>query len=309
MDLDVIQREAFSAKMRRDPTFYCCYPHPNFPAISITGDSCSLNCKHCSHRYLRSMVPCVTPDSLISTCFRLASNGVRGLLLSGGYNSDGYIPFEPFLDAIEQVKRETGLFISAHTGLVPEWLARELGRAGVDLADFDLIGSDETIKLVLGVDRTVDDYRSSLRALNRHVPHVVPHICIGLHAGEVKGEREALRMAAEIEPEELVLLVLVPTIGTEFERIIGPSPDVVGEIVAEARLRFPRIALALGCMRPRDSRRNEIELQALRSGVDRMEIPSGDTIKAAHAMGLNVKELRACCAVPDEFLREWDVHG
>ncbi len=309
MDLGAIQREAFLAKARRDPTFYCCYPHPNFPTISITGDSCSLSCKHCSRHYLRSMVPCTTPDALFSTCLDLASNGARGVLLSGGYNSDGYISFEPFLDAIERVKRETGLFISAHTGLVPSWLARELGHAGVDLADFDLVGSDETIKLVLGVDRTAEDYRSSLHALNRHVPHVVPHICIGLHAGEVKGEREALQIAAEIEPKELVLLVLVPTIGTEFERVFGPSPAVVGELVADARLRFPMAMLALGCMRPRDARRDEIELQALRSGIDRIEIPGERTIEAARAMGLNVKYLHSCCAVPEELLGKWNAHG
>ena len=296
-----IQHRAFSIKLKRGPTFFSCYPHPKFQTISITGDECALNCKHCNRRYLRHMLPCLTPDVLFTTCLNLASNGARGVLLSGGYNSEGYVPFEPFLDSIERVKRETGLFISAHTGLVPGWLAHELGRVGVDLADFDLIGDDETIKLVLGIDRTVEDYRRSLHVLKHSLPHIVPHICIGLHAGEIKGERAALEFAAEINPHALVLLVLVPTPGTGFEHITEPSPAEVGELIAEARLKFPMAMLALGCMRPRDAGRVELELQALRSGVDRMEVPSEQTIEAARKLGLRVLRLDACCSVPSEL--------
>jgi hypothetical protein len=126
----------------------------------------------------------------------------------------------------------------------------------------------------------------------------VPHICIGLHAGEIKGEREALELASEISPKALVLLVLVPTIGTKFEHINGPSSMEVGELIAETRLKFPNTTLALGCMRPRNVKRVELELQALRSGVDRIEIPHKQTLKAAREFGLQVGRLDACCAVP-----------
>lgn len=299
---DELQSRAFSVKFKRDPTFFACYPHPRFPVLSITGRKCALNCKHCGRRYLEHMRPCLTPDTLFTTCAELAANGARGLLISGGYNNEGYVPFEPFLDAIERVKRETGLFINAHTGLVPSWLARELGRAGIDLADFDLIGDDETIKLVLGIDRTVEDYRNSMKALKRSLPYVVPHICVGLHAGEIRGELKALEVAAEINPQSLVMLVLLPTSGTGFEHVAGPSPEAVGETIAEARLKLPETMLALGCMRPRDSRRVEFEFQALSSGIDRVELPSEQTLEAARRIGLNVRKLDMCCAVPDELV-------
>jgi lipoyl synthase len=287
-------------KLAKDPTFYACYPHPRFPTISITGDSCAFSCKHCGGRYLQQMIHCSAPDVLLKTCLKLASDGSRGVLLSGGYNEEGYVPFEPFLDAIEQVKHETGLFISAHTGLMPGWLAREIGRAGVDLADFDLIGDDETIKEVLGIERTVKDHRRTLLELNRCLPHVVPHVCIGLHAGELRGELVALDIVAGLNFSTLVLLVLNPTIGTKFEEVSQPAPSVIGEVVARARLRLPNATLALGCMRPRGDERVEIELQALRSGIDRVEIPERRTIEAARALGLNIKRLEACCAVPTE---------
>lgn len=300
--IDELQSRAFSVKFKRDPTFFTCYPHPRFPVLSITGRECALNCKHCGRRYLEHMTPCLTPDTLSTTCVELAANGARGLLISGGYNNEGYVPFEPFLDAIERVKRETGLFISAHTGLVPSWLAHELGKAGIDLADFDLIGDDETIELVLGIDRTVEDYRHAMKALKRSLPYVAPHICVGLHAGDVKGERRALEVAAEINPQALVMLVIVPTSGTSFEHVAGPSPEAVGEIIAEARIKLPETILALGCMRPRDTRRADFELQALRSGIDRVELPSERTLETARKIGLQVQRLDTCCAVPNELV-------
>jgi uncharacterized radical SAM superfamily protein len=290
--------------MAKDPNFYACYPHPGFPTVSITGDSCALRCKHCNRHYLKRMIHSSRPDVLRRTCIKLASGGARGVLLSGGYNEEGYVPFEPFLDAIERVKQETGLFISAHTGLMPGWLVREMAEAGVDLADFDLIGDDRTIREVLGIERRVEDYRRTLIELDRWVHHVVPHICVGLHAGKLRGELAALDVIADLNLSALVLLVLNPTIGTIFEDVDQPAPHLVGEVVARARLKLPNATIALGCMRPRGAERMDIELQALRSGIDRMEIPDRRTIEAARAMGLNVKRLEACCAVPIEKFEE-----
>ena len=282
----------------RGGKFLACYPGSRFPALSITGTKCALSCKHCGRHYLKNMIDCLKPDVLFTTCSRLAANGARGVLISGGYNNEGYLPLEPFLEAIARVKRELGLFLNVHTGLVPHALARELGRVGVDMASVDLIGSDETIELVLGIEKTTRDYEQTLNKLKQAVPHVVPHICIGLHEGRIEGETKALKIAAKIRPAALVFLVLVPTMGTHFEKVNPPSPSEVGRLIASARLKFPKATIALGCMRPRGDKRAEFELQALRSGVDRIEIPSERTIKAARELGLDVQRLEACCAVP-----------
>ena len=37
-----------------------------YPAISITGESCELNCGHCSGKLLKSMIPASTPEALIA---------------------------------------------------------------------------------------------------------------------------------------------------------------------------------------------------------------------------------------------------
>lgn len=290
------------ARLKDSPTLHACYPHPRFPTISITGDECALNCKHCGRRYLRHMIPCTSPDLLFEACSKAASNGARGVLLSGGYNSEGYVPFEPFLDAIERVKRETGLFLNIHTGLMPYWLSRELGRVGVDMASVDVVGSDETVKFVIGLEKTRHDYERVLRNLSSAIPHVVPHVCIGLHGGEIKGEREAIEISARANVSMLVFLIIIPTPSTPFQGIRVPNPSTVGELIAEARARMPDTVLTLGCMRPRDSSRTEFELAALRAGVDRMEIPSGQTLKAARELGFQVKRIDACCAVPNELV-------
>jgi len=279
--------------------FYACYPNPRFPAISITGESCALSCKHCNHHYLHSMIPCPFPDLLFKTCVKLEKNGARGVLLSGGYNSEGYVPFEPFLDEIGKIKRETGLFISAHTGLVPDRLAKDLGRAGVDQADFDLIGEDDTIRSVLGLDRRVEDFEKAMNALDNALSHVAPHVCIGLHGGELMGEQRAIEMAAKIDPSVLVLLVMIPTKGTAFEEVSSPPLERVEEVLKLARQTLPETEIALGCMRPR-SGRGELELAALRVGVSRIELPAQATIKAAEKMGLQVQKLDACCSVPPD---------
>jgi uncharacterized radical SAM superfamily protein len=244
------------------------------------------------------MIPCPQPDVLFKTCLRFAENGAKGVLISGGYNKEGWVPLDGFIDAIERVKRETGLFLNVHTGLVPPVLAEELGRAGVDMASVDLIGSNETVELVLGIKKTTRDYELALKELSRFVSYVVPHICIGLHEGKIRGETGALEVAAKIRPTSLVFLVMTPTAGTRFEKVLPPSPVEVGRVIADARHKFPNATLALGCMRPRGDKRIEYELQALHSGVDRIEIPSERTIEVARKFGYDVRRLEACCAVP-----------
>lgn len=297
--------QAFQTKLNRDPTLLACYPHPKFPTLSITGTWCALSCKHCNRYYLRSMTPCVTPEAFYRECLKRFKNGARGALISGGYNSEGWVPLEGFLDAIERVKRETGLFLNAHLGLAPDWLVRELGRVGLDMVSFDLIGSDETVRLILGIQKKVKDYERVLRVLERSIPRVVPHICIGLHEGEIKGERKALEMAAKANISGLVFLVLIPTSGTAFQNVSPPEPAEVGKIIAEARLKFPETPLALGCMRPRTNNRAEFEIQAIKSGIDRMELPSSSAIEASRKLGLHVKKLEACCGIPTEVARRW----
>jgi len=43
----------------------------DFPAVSLTGRSCSLLCKHCYSRLLERVYPATTPNELISLISKL----------------------------------------------------------------------------------------------------------------------------------------------------------------------------------------------------------------------------------------------
>lgn len=278
--------------------FLACYPQPAFPSVSLTGTKCDLSCKHCMGKYLRFMIPCEKPEELLRVGFELAAQGAKGLLISGGYNSAGYVPLEPFLGALRLLKKETGLFLNLHTGLVPKGLVQELAEIEVDMVSFDLVGDGETVEMVSGIRRGPEEYGAVLAELLSSIPHVVPHLCLGLHAGRMVGESRAIRMLMELEVRSVVFLVLIPTRGTPFERVPPPQLVEVERIFTEARERLPRAELILGCMRPGGRYREKLDELALRKGFSRIALPSPRTVGLAKEMGLEVERLEGCCAIP-----------
>jgi len=182
----------------------------------------------------------------------LEAKGGVGILVSGGSNSEGRVPLERFYDALNWVKNNTGLIVNVHTGLLDRRHAEEIASSGVDIVSVDVVGSNDTIRRVYGLWARVENYLETLHVLKEaNVPHVVPHICVGLDYGEVKGEIEALKMAEEIKPETIVLLGLIPTPGTPMEGIEPPSKEDFSMIAAKAKTLCPEASVALGCMRPR----------------------------------------------------------
>jgi hypothetical protein len=73
-------------------------------------------------------------------------------------------------------------------------------------------------------------------------------------------------------------------------------------VVERARRLMPETELALGCMRPREDGKSEVELAALRAGVRRIVLPSEATIDAARREGFKVVRLEACCSLPRAYL-------
>ncbi len=291
-------KDAFLKKFNRSENFYAYYPYPKFPSVSITGKACAMNCKHCGRQYLKHMVSCTTPDELYRKCLVFDEKGFKGVLVSGGYNSSGWVPLEGFIDILARIKHETNLAINVHCGLVPTALARDLGKAGIDVVSFDLIGADESIKEVIGIEKRVEDYERSLDALVESVSCVVPHITIGLHGGKLLGEERALEIASSRRISALVFLVLVPTAGTAFEKARPPAAEEAGKLISAARLKRPDIPIMLGCMRPRLL---EYEIAALNAGVDGIVMPRQETLKGAKNLGMIVQSVEGCCAVPLGF--------
>ena len=279
-------------------------PGKKFPAISITGSQCFLNCKHCNKHYLELMMNADTPKKLIAVCQKLEEDGAVGCLISGGFDENFALPFKPFLSALSHIKRNTNLVLNVHTGLISKELAEKLGEIEIDIISFDIVGDTETIKQVYGMDKTPLDYLQSLKALKEaNIKYIAPHICIGLNFGKISGEIEALKLIKELNPYLIVLLALVPTKDTPMENIKLEN-EKISKIIAITRLMFPITPISLGCMRPGGIFRKQLDLLAFQAGITRIEIPSNSLIKYANNNGYVIKKIDSCCALPSEFERK-----
>ncbi|RLF11799.1 MAG: radical SAM protein [Thermoprotei archaeon] len=267
-----------------------------FPSFSVTGDFCALRCEHCDASLLTSMIPTITPDALFEACKKVKEKGGRGVLVSGGCLSNGRVPLERFLETIAKIKKQLGLTVVVHTGLVSEEVAKGLAEAGVDGALLDIIGDEETIKQVYHLKASVKDYEESLTLLERYKVPMIPHVLVGLHYGELRGELRALKIIAEHNPSAVVVIALIPLPGTPMENVSPPSPSSVVRVLAAARLMMPNVPLALGCARPKGDHRNETDKLAIEAGVNAIAFPSERALEKAKAFNLSYVFLPTCCS-------------
>ena len=259
----------------------------HFSTASVTGTTCALNCKHCGGKVLETMRPVATPKKLFELAAKLKQQDALGFLLSGGCMPDGSVPLKPFISTIAKVKRELGLNVFVHTGIIDSSTAKALKAAGVDAALIDIFGSDETIKKICNLDVTIKDYAASL--------NVVPHVIVGLD-GELAGEFRALKMIASVKLSAVVIIAFMPIRGTAMAKAEPPRPIDIARVTAAARLMFSRTPLALGCVRPKGKHRAETDVLALKAGVDAIAFPSEEAIKYVEQQGYGFSFSSYCCA-------------
>ena len=268
----------------------------SFPTMSVTGTACALNCKHCGGKVLETMHPAPTPEKLFALAADLKQQGASGCLVSGGCLPNGAVPLEPFISTIEKIKRELGLTVFVHTGIIDVAAAKALKAAGVDAALIDVIGSDETIRKTCNLNIKVKDYADSLNAMQQTGLNFVPHVIVGLDEGKLKGELDALKIIAATKPSAVVVIAFMPIPGTAMAKVKPPQPVDIARVTAAARLIFPKTPLALGCVRPKGKHRAETDVLALKSGVDALAFPSEEAIRYAEAQGYTFDFSSCCCA-------------
>jgi len=278
-------------------TVECFYPGKSFPAISVTGARCALNCRHCAGKYLNGMIPATSPDALLAVAEALAERGANGFLLSGGNDPCGKVPLSGYIDAIREIKATTDLSINAHIGVASTEEISRLVDSGVDSFSVDVYGSDETIQDVLGLGIKADEYFRVVDDLMKAgARNVAPHICVGIHAGQLKGEFSALDRLARLQPAKLVLISLIPTKGTAYEAVAPPSDDAMVSVARRARELLPGAKLLLGCMRTKLARQDEVEM--IDAGIDGIVLPASSTVERLTGKGYQVKKRSVCCSMP-----------
>jgi uncharacterized radical SAM superfamily protein len=266
-----------------------------YPAISITGSHCVLNCDHCQSKILEPMIPAVSPDQLLERCLQLEKNGTVGVLISGGCDANGRLPWDAFIPAVKQIKSQTDLFISIHSGLIDFKTALALKEAGVDQALIDVIGDDQTFKDIYHVDFGVSRIYDSLEALYRAGLATVPHIVCGLHYGKIKGEKKAAEMISQFDVEQVVIVSLMRIPGTPLWSTKPLNAEAVAEIIAEVRFKMPQVKISLGCARQRGN--TALEILAIDAGVNRMALPSEEAVARAREYNLQIRYQPTCCSV------------
>jgi len=304
--LNLLDSGAFKPKGRETrfyaPSFtyyktkHYCSSTTDFPTISVTGNACALNCKHCGGKVLETMHPALSPEELFELGLKLKQNGAKGCLVSGGCLTDGSVPLDHFVPVLGRFKRELGLTVFVHTGIIRQETAVALKEAGVDAALIDVIGSAETVGKIYNLKVTVQDFVDSLKALQDAKINFVPHVIVGLNEGKLDGELKALQMIQQVKPSAIVIIAFMPIHGTAMAKVPPPKPVDIAKVSALARQMFPETPLVLGCMRPKGKSRGETDVLALKAGVDAVAFPSEEAVEYAKGKGFGAVFSSYCCA-------------
>ncbi|MEX2757362.1 MAG: radical SAM protein [Candidatus Sigynarchaeota archaeon] len=275
-------------------------PGKKFPAISVTGTSCELHCKHCNEHYLHGMIPAETPERLEQVLTSIYERGGTGALISGGSTRDGVVEMRRFHGVLGRIARSTSLQLNLHTGLIDEATARALRETGITAISLDLVGDDATIRDIYGLDKTVEDYKLVLHGLLRAGftnQHIIPHVCIGLDKGKVVGEYAVLDYIRELNPALVVFIIIIPPKQQGNGGFSNVPPDDVSRLVAMTRVLFPGAEISLGCMRPGGKIRDEYDIAAFKAAITRIAIPTRAVLTMAERGGYSIERIENCCAI------------
>jgi len=255
-------------------------------SVSVTGDKCDLNCAHCNGAYLQKM-------ATLETALASKRGREKSYLVSGGSDTRGKVPLLEKWAELEALADRGPL--NLHTGLVTEEEARRLAQIA-KVVSFDFMGDNDAINTVYGLSATVEDYLASYRYLQKYVS-VIPHICIGINGGVVRGEYESLKILQQEAVEAISMIIFRPTDGTAFENCEAPPVNEVAWFMATARLMFPRTPLYLGCMRPGGRYRETVDTYAIKSGFNKIVLPAPAARFKAEELGLEISISEECCSL------------
>jgi len=268
----------------------------SFVNLSVTGEACACRCDHCDGKLLQSMIGTPTPSEMRRVIDQLLDQGCRGILVSGGANFKGEVPLLPFVESMAYAS-QMGLKVLVHSGLINRETAAALKEADVDQVLIDVIGDQDTIRQVYHLDLRPDDYLRAMLFCREVDLNIAPHVVIGLHYGQIRGERRALEMIQQADPEAVILVVLTPACGTPMAIAKPPTIEEVGEIIAAARVINPFTPISLGCARPPGQYKRQVEIQAVDCGVNGIAYPDEATVVYAKSKGLQTMFTEQCCSL------------
>lgn len=269
-----------------------------WPAVSITGGECKLQCDHCKAKVLEPMLPATTPEDLWRVVNEQIGAGAAGMLLTGGSNHRNEVEYDAFYPVIRRIKDTFPAFrVAVHTALVDNAAAQCMADAGIDVAMMDVIGAQDTLAQVYHLKRSVDDFERTLETLVATSMKVVPHIVLGLHYGHFLGEWQALEMIQRHRPDAVVLVAAMPFYAPAGRPFAVPDSVETGRFFMDARAALPDIPLLLGCARPPGLVKQKMDAYAVMAGLNGIAHPADGVVELAIRLGREVRVTPACCSI------------
>lgn len=270
-------------------------------SVSVTGTSCAFSCKHCNTRVLENMEDGSTREKFQRVIEKVISEGYGGVIVSGGSTARGDVPLWKYSDILSKVKDR--VTVIAHTGVVNEETAERMAEAGVKIALLDMVGDDKTIKEVLGQPFTVEDYLNSFMNLKRAGIKIVPHVILGLSRLGHRGDMKALESLSKVNPDAVIIVGLMPLVGTQGYLFKPPTPDEMVNALSRARELYS-IPIMLGCARPRGKEYLKVETFVVDGGIDGIAYPEEETVEYAEGRRKIVLSHACCGNVVEDFLSQ-----
>jgi uncharacterized radical SAM superfamily protein len=120
---------------------------------------------------------------------------------------------------------------------------------------------------------------------------------LGLHYGRFLGEYRALEMVTRHPVSTLILVVLVPLVGTPMANLPPPPTSEVIDFFGAARTAAPGTPINLGCARPLGDAKVELDRAAIDLGLNGIAYPSEGAIEYARNRGLEPRLYEYCCSL------------
>ncbi len=231
----------------------------------------------------------MSPEEFEKRVRKMREEGVKGFLVSGGFDRGGSLHLDKYLPVMRRLRRELEVVFNVHPGIQDRRTVEEMADT-VDIVDFEFTFTEAEIR-EKGVNRSPEDYVRTLEDLMERGPkYVVPHVMVGIPGDD---PTVAIREASSFHPYMLNILVMIPTKGTPSEKFFQPS---VKDVMDAIKLSSSLNKTSLGCMRPYPMKR-ELDSQAVRY-VDRIANPHPSLRK-------DMELYDACCSLPDELLDQF----
>lgn len=223
------------------------------------------------------------PDMFVKLIDNLVENDVKGVLISGGFNREGYLPIEPFLPVIKNVKKKHDLVICVHIGLAHAKLIEELGAVEVDVIDYEFTLDQQYIRELRGLNRNVEDYVNTMDFMIQNGLNVVPHVPLGF----TDNHNAVLETIHYLSKRSVGNIVFVINVDSKKPSL----PSFVLDTLRYVRKSCSK-EITLGCMRP----------YWLKKSIDRLVIVENLVDRIANPVGEHRVVFEACCSIPRSLL-------